>query len=238
MQHGIAVKFSRQDRLLLRAQDARPATGQAGAARPIARRARAANMAAVKRGFDITVALTALLFLIPVFLAVALLIKAETAGPVFFRQKRYGRNRQPFEILKFRTMTVLESSGDFEQARADDRRVTQVGRFLRRSSLDEMPQLINVLLGEMSLVGPRPHAIAMDDAYAALVAGYDDRFLVRPGLTGLAQITGYRGPTDTYDKIARRISRDRMYIRRWSPRLDVMIVLQTPIRILKDPNAL
>ena len=238
MQHGIAVKFNRQDRLLLRAQESPPATGQAGAARPIARRARAANMAAVKRGFDVTVALTALLFLIPVFLAVALLIKAETAGPVFFRQKRYGLNRQPFEIFKFRTMTVLESSGDFEQARADDRRVTQIGRFLRRSSLDEMPQLINVLLGQMSLVGPRPHAIAMDDAYAAMVAGYDDRFLVRPGLTGLAQITGYRGPTDTYDKIARRIGRDRMYIRRWSPRLDVMIVLQTPIRILKDPNAL
>ncbi len=238
MQQGIAVKFHRQDRLLPRTQDGRAAARQGTTERPIARRARAANAAAVKRASDVTVALTALLFLIPLFLAVALLIKAETRGPIFFRQKRYGLNRQPFEILKFRTMTVLESSGAFEQAIANDRRVTRIGRFLRRSSLDEMPQLLNVLMGHMSLVGPRPHATAMDDTYAGVVSDYDDRFLVRPGLTGLAQITGYRGPTDTYDKIARRISRDRAYIRRWSLALDAMIVLQTPIQLVKDPNAL
>jgi putative colanic acid biosysnthesis UDP-glucose lipid carrier transferase len=238
MQQGIAVKFDRQDRLLPRTQDGRAAGSRGRAERPIARRARAANGAALKRTVDLTVALTALLFLIPLFLAVALLIKAESQGPVLFRQKRYGLNRQPFEILKFRTMTVLEASGGFEQASANDRRVTRIGRFLRRSSLDEMPQLLNVVLGQMSLVGPRPHAIAMDDTYADMVSDYDDRFLVRPGLTGLAQITGYRGPTDTYDKIARRIGRDRVYIRRWSLGLDVMIVLQTPIRLVKDPNAL
>lgn len=238
MQQGIAVKFQREDRLLPRTREERAPARRGRAERPIARRARAANGAALKRAADVAVALTALLFLIPLFLAVALLIKAETKGPVFFRQKRYGLNRQPFEILKFRTMTVLESSGAFEQASANDRRVTQIGRFLRRSSLDEMPQLINVVAGHMSLVGPRPHAIAMDDTFADMVSDYDDRFLVRPGLTGLAQITGYRGPTDTYDKIARRISRDRAYIRRWSLALDASIVLQTPIRLVKDPNAL
>ncbi|GJD81697.1 exopolysaccharide biosynthesis protein [Methylobacterium gregans] len=238
MQQGIAVKFHREDRLLPRTQDGRTLAHQSRAERPIARRARAANGAALKRTVDVTVALTAILFLIPLFLAVALLIKAETKGPIFFRQKRYGLNRQPFEIFKFRTMTVLESSGAFQQACANDRRVTRIGRFLRRSSLDEMPQLLNVLSGHMSLVGPRPHATAMDDTYAGVVSDYDDRFLVRPGLTGLAQITGYRGPTDTYDKIARRISRDRVYIRRWSLALDVMIVLQTPIQLVKDPNAL
>jgi lipopolysaccharide/colanic/teichoic acid biosynthesis glycosyltransferase len=238
MQQGIAVKFHRQDRLFPQTLDGHSVARQGGVERPIARRARAANGAALKRTVDVTVALTVLLLLIPLFLAIALLIKIDTQGAVFFRQKRYGLNQEPFEILKFRTMTVLESTGDFEQASANDRRVTRTGRFLRRSSLDEMPQLLNVLMGHMSLVGPRPHATVMDDTYASIVSDYNDRFLVRPGLTGLAQVTGYRGPTDTYDKIARRISRDRIYIRRWSLALDVMIILQTPFQLVKDPNAL
>lgn len=206
--------------------------------RLLCRRAALINMAPAKRATDVAVAAVALLFLMPVFVLVATLIKAETRGPVFFRQRRYGVGRRPFLIFKFRTMMVLESNGPFRQATADDERVTRIGRFLRRSSLDEAPQLLNVLVGDMSLVGPRPHAIAMDDVYAQLVPHYEDRFLVRPGLTGLAQISGCRGPTDTHDKIARRIARDRAYIRRWSLLLDFAIMMRTPIALVRDPNAL
>ncbi|WFT81317.1 MULTISPECIES: sugar transferase [unclassified Methylobacterium] len=237
MPRGIAVEFQYREQRLEDGAAGLPRRA-IDPARPLCRRAGLINVALAKRATDIAVALAALVFLLPVFVAVAILIKAETPGPVFFRQRRYGVQRRPFLIFKFRTMTVLEASGAFRQAAANDARVTRIGRFLRRSSLDEAPQLINVLVGDMSLVGPRPHAVAMDDAYAPVVSHYEDRFLVRPGLTGLAQISGYRGPTDTHDKIARRIAHDRAYIRRWSLLLDFAIMLRTPIALVRDPNAL
>ncbi|UYW26639.1 sugar transferase [Methylorubrum extorquens] len=206
--------------------------------RLISQQARQINGALTKRALDVTIAATIILLALPMFIVVALLIKIDSPGPIFFRQKRYGIGRQPFEILKFRSMTVQESTGGFRQAAANDDRVTRIGRFMRRSSIDEAPQLINVLLGDMSLVGPRPHAMAMDDTYEDVVTNYPDRFLVRPGLTGLAQITGYRGPTDTLEKISRRVARDRVYIRRWSPLLDVAILARTPASLVRDPNAL
>ncbi len=131
-------------------------------------------------------------------------------------------------------MTVLESEGAFRQVTSGDARITRVGAFLRRSSLDELPQLFNVLKGDMSLVGPRPHAPAMDDAFNVLVRRYSDRHLVRPGLTGLAQIKGFRGPTDGREKIEKRLRCDRAYIRYWSPLYDIKILLLTPLRLLNS----
>ena len=239
MRSGLSVEFKYRDRPDRyeppQAVGHRP---RIGVARPLDARATFQNGAQAKRALDVTIALFALLALVPVFVVVACLIRAESRGPVFFRQRRYGAGRRSFLIFKFRTMNVTESVGSFRQAAAGDARVTRVGRFLRRSSLDEMPQLINVVLGDMSLVGPRPHAIAMDDTYAAVVPHYDDRFLVRPGLTGLAQISGCRGPTITQEDIARRIAYDRAYIRRWSLPLDLAIMARTPIALVRDPNAL
>jgi lipopolysaccharide/colanic/teichoic acid biosynthesis glycosyltransferase len=133
-------------------------------------------------------------------------------------------------------MHVMETEGVFTQARAGDPRVTRIGRFLRSTSLDEMPQLWNVLKGEMSLVGPRPHAISMDDDFANIIRNYRDRHLVRPGLTGLAQVAGYRGPTEVVSKIAIRVRCDRLYIRKWSLWLDFVILFRT-LFVLKGPNA-
>ena len=175
--------------------------------------------------------------LAPVGLLVALAIKIESPGPVFFWQLRYGRNRSSFYICKFRSMTVTESHGGFTQASRNDLRVTRVGRFLRRTSLDELPQLYNVLRGEMSLVGPRPHAIAMDDAFAEVISNFQDRHLVRPGLTGLAQVSGYRGPTEALEQIEYRVQHDRLYIGKWSVFLDMKIMVQT-VFTLAGPNAL
>ena len=194
------------------------------------------NRSIVKRWIDVLVASLALFLLIPVGLLIALAIKIESRGPVFFRQLRYGRNRSSFYICKFRSMTVTESKGDFTQASRNDARVTRVGRFLRRTSLDELPQLWNVLRGEMSLVGPRPHAIAMDDAFAEVISNFNDRHLVRPGLTGLAQVSGFRGPTEALEHIEHRVSHDRLYISKWSVFLDMKIMVQT-VFTLTGPNA-
>ena len=195
------------------------------------------NRSFAKRTIDILGAAGGLLVLAPLMLTIALLIKLDSQGPVFFRQLRYGVGRKPFFIVKFRSMNSIETSGGFRQATSDDLRITKVGGFLRRTSLDELPQLINVLLGEMSLVGPRPHALAMDDAYASWISSYSDRHLVRPGLTGLAQIGGYRGPTANNAMISGRVRLDRAYIRRWSVRSDVMIILRTPVRLMADRQA-
>jgi putative colanic acid biosynthesis UDP-glucose lipid carrier transferase len=194
------------------------------------------NRSIVKRWIDVLVASLALFLLVPVGLLVALAIKLESRGPVFFWQLRYGRNRSSFYICKFRSMTVTESRGDFTQASRNDARVTRVGRFLRRTSLDELPQLWNVLRGEMSLVGPRPHAIAMDDAFAEVISNFTDRHLVRPGLTGLAQVSGFRGPTEALEHIEHRVSHDRLYISKWSVFLDMKIMVQT-VFTLTGPNA-
>lgn len=195
------------------------------------------NNSIVKRCVDVLLASLALLVLAPVGLIIACAIKIESRGPVLFWQLRYGRNRSSFYICKFRSMTVTESRGDFTQATQNDARVTRIGRFLRKTSLDELPQLYNVLRGEMSLVGPRPHAIAMDDAFAEVISNFHDRHLVRPGLTGLAQVSGFRGPTEALEQIEYRVHHDRLYIRKWSVVLDMKIMFRT-VFALTGPNAL
>ncbi|SHF95355.1 Sugar transferase involved in LPS biosynthesis (colanic, teichoic acid) [Kaistia soli DSM 19436] len=195
-------------------------------------RASEINNSRFKRALDVVGAATLLLVLLPVLLIIALAIRLESTGPVFFRQKRYGVAREIFTLYKFRSMSVLETHGTFVQVSAGDSRITKVGAFLRRTSLDELPQLLNVLRGDMSLVGPRPHAVPMDDTFGRILPNYSDRHLVRPGLTGLAQIEGHRGPTDAMNKIQMRLRCDRAYIRKWTPLYDVKILLLTPASLL------
>jgi Undecaprenyl-phosphate glucose phosphotransferase len=182
-----------------------------------------------KRGFDIIVSLCALVFLSPLLAAAALLVKLDSPGPVFFRQTRWGFDDREFKIWKFRTMTVMEDGGCIVQACRGDKRVTRIGRFLRRTSLDELPQLFNVLRGEMSIVGPRPHAVAHDIEYGELIAEYALRRHVKPGLTGLAQAHGLRGETRTPKHMEMRVQKDLWYISNWSFWLDIKIVIQTAI---------
>jgi Undecaprenyl-phosphate glucose phosphotransferase len=181
----------------------------------------------IKRMFDVAASLVGLVLLSPALALFALLIKLDDGGPVFFRQKRHGFNHEPFEILKFRTMSVMEDGEKVVQARKDDPRITRIGRFMRRWNIDELPQLINVLKGDMSLVGPRPHAMAHDHEFAARIANYARRMNVQPGITGLAQINGYRGPTDTDEKIRKRLEQDLHYIDNWSFWLDLYIIWMT-----------
>lgn len=187
-----------------------------------------------KRLFDITVAGLLLIFLLPVMLLIAVAIRLTSPGPALFQQTRYGRYKIAFKILKFRTMHVMEPGEKFSQACRNDTRVTQLGAFLRRTSLDELPQLWNVVRGDMSLVGPRPHAILMDDQYATRIPGYDRRFLIRPGITGLAQCTGYRGATDTMRLMIGRLCRDIYYVRNHSMALDLRILAMTVVSLLSD----
>jgi len=160
-------------------------------------------------------------------LAIAIGVKLSSPGPVLFRQRRYGLDGEEIRILKFRTMTVIEDGEDVPQARRDDPRVTGFGRILRRTSLDELPQFFNVLAGSMSIVGPRPHAVAHNEAYRKLVKSYMLRHKVKPGITGLAQINGCRGETATLDAMSRRVEYDLEYIRRWSVGLDLKIIAAT-----------
>lgn len=199
-------------------------------------RSRIINGSTAKRAMDIVIAAGLSLFLLPALIAIAAAIKFSSPGPILFMQLRYGAGMKPFWIYKFRTMRVQEAAGGFTQASRDDARVTPVGRWLRRSSLDELPQLINVLMGSMSLVGPRPHAISMDDYYREIIPDYSIRHLVRPGVTGLAQVRGFRGPTVKLDAIASRARCDAEYIRRWSLKLDIVLLLRTP-GALFGPNA-
>jgi putative colanic acid biosynthesis UDP-glucose lipid carrier transferase len=183
--------------------------------------------AVMKRTFDIVLASVILVLISPAMLAIAVAVKLTSPGPVLFVQKRYGLNGQPINILKFRTMTVCESGENFTQCTHCDPRVTPVGAFLRRYSLDEFPQFLNVLEGSMSIVGLRPHAVAMNEEYRKLVSGYMLRHKVKPGITGLAQVNGFRGPTETLDKMQNRVSMDLEYIRTWTPLLDLKIILRT-----------
>jgi Undecaprenyl-phosphate glucose phosphotransferase len=180
-----------------------------------------------KRVFDFLVAATLLVLLAPLFGAIALLIKIDSPGPVFFLQRRHGFNQQPFRILKFRTMSCLDDGDQVRQARRDDPRITRVGAWLRRCNLDELPQLVNVLCGQMSLVGPRPHALAHDREFEHRIALYARRHNVKPGITGWAQVHGLRGETDTDDKMARRVALDLWYIDNWTVWLDIIIMLRT-----------
>jgi Undecaprenyl-phosphate glucose phosphotransferase len=191
--------------------------------------------------FDKVVALIALLLLAPVMLAIATAIKLESRGPVLFRQRRHGFNNELIEIFKFRSMYVDRCDANaVNLVTKDDPRVTRVGRFIRRTSLDELPQLLNVITGSLSLVGPRPHALQAKAAgrlYAAVVDGYFGRHKVKPGITGWAQIHGWRGETDTPQKIQKRVEHDIYYIENWSLLLDIYILFKTPFALLKSDNA-
>jgi exopolysaccharide biosynthesis polyprenyl glycosylphosphotransferase len=190
-----------------------------------------------KRMLDLALAIPAVLLLSPLLLLIALLITIDSAGPIFFRQQRTGGCGRTFEILKFRTMHVMENGADVRQAVADDPRTTRIGRFLRRYSLDELPQLLNVVNGDMSLVGPRPHAKAHDVYYGEHIADYGCRFAVKPGMTGWAQINGHRGPTPTLDVMEARIDHDVWYVKNASFALDLKILFKTPFAIISPRNA-
>lgn len=186
--------------------------------------------------------LVAVIFLaLPVGLVVfvcVIAIKLSVGGPVLFFQARYGQGRRKFYIVKLRTMNVAEAGDDVVQATASDPRVTRVGAILRRFSFDELPQLWNVAMGQMSIIGPRPHALAHDDTYGPLIPGYDGRFNAKPGITGLAQVRGQRGPTPTVGTMASRIQSDLEYVRKQSLALDMRILFQTMSVVLKRTNAL
>lgn len=192
----------------------------------------------IKRIIDIALSAVALLLLSPLMLVIALLVATTSPGPVLFRQSRYGLDGRPFHMLKFRTMCVTEAgtTPGLRQARRDDPRVTPVGRILRRWSLDELPQLFNVLAGSMSLVGPRPHAVEHNEHYRRLIPAYMQRHLFKPGMTGLAQVEGWRGETPELESMARRVEADLRYQRDWSLTLDLRILLRTLLH-LRSHNA-
>jgi Undecaprenyl-phosphate glucose phosphotransferase len=190
-----------------------------------------------KRAFDLLFASVALLLFTPVMVAAALLIKLDSTGPIFFLQHRYGFNQKPFRIIKFRTMRSLEDGAVISQAKEDDPRVTGVGSWLRRWSIDELPQLFNVIKGDMSLVGPRPHAVSHDREYERRIALYARRHNVKPGITGWAQIHGYRGETDTDEKMQKRVEHDLYYIDNWSLGLDLQILIRTALSPASYRNA-
>ncbi len=181
----------------------------------------------VKRGCDFVGAALLLIAGLPIFAAIAIAIKLDSAGPVFFRQRRLGFNQQPFNIWKFRTMSVMDNGDVIHQAAADDVRITRVGRFLRRTNLDELPQLLNVVQGAMSLVGPRPHAVAHDRDWEKRVKRYPRRLNVKPGITGWAQVNGFRGELDSVEKLDGRVKHDLYYIDHWSMAFDVYILVMT-----------
>jgi len=191
----------------------------------------------IKRAFDIVVAGTALVALMPLLALVAIVTKLDSPGPVIFRQTRRGLNGKPFHILKFRTMTVLEDGDTIKQAVRSDKRVTRVGLWWRRTSIDELPQLINVLRGEMSIVGPRHHAAAHDNYFDQVIANYAFRHRMKPGITGYAQVKGLRGETPTDEAMQRRVDLDLWYIDNWSFLLDFSIVLRTVVEVARGQNA-
>ena len=181
----------------------------------------------LKRAVDVVLSIVALVALSPLFLLVALMIKLDSRGPVFFLQRRYGFNQEPFRIFKFRSMSTMEDGRNVVQARAGDARITRVGAFIRRCNIDELPQLLNVLRGDMSLVGPRPHALAHDQMFERDIALYARRHNMKPGITGWAQVNGFRGETSTREKMAGRVEHDLHYIDNWSIGLDFRIMFLT-----------
>jgi len=191
----------------------------------------------LKRAMDLIISGVALVLLSPLLSIVSLAIMLDCSGPAIFRQKRKGFNGREFTIYKFRTMNVMENGATIRQAQHNDRRVTTVGRFLRMTSIDELPQLINVIRGEMSLVGPRPHALVHDDEYVKLIANYAFRHHVKPGLTGWAQIKGFRGETPQLELMERRVDLDLWYIDNWSIWLDFWILLRTCWEVPRGRNA-
>jgi exopolysaccharide biosynthesis polyprenyl glycosylphosphotransferase len=215
-------------------------SGWGAAARPAPRGLNplSAEQRFAKRAFDLVLGALVLLALAPLMMVIALAIRLESRGPVLFRQTRIGFDGRPFEILKFRSMVVMEDGPDVEQVRPGDPRVTRIGAVLRRMSLDELPQLFNVLRGEMSLVGPRPHAVKHDRDFATRVENYAFRQHVKAGLTGWAQVHGARGPTLAVEQIQRRVELDLWYVRNWSVALDLSILLRTAPAVIRGRNAL
>lgn len=191
----------------------------------------------LKHVFDKLIAIAALICLSPLLVLVSLLIKLDSKGPIIFKQNRNGLNNHTFKVWKFRTMRVMENGSDVKQAKKHDVRVTRIGNFLRKSSIDELPQLVNVLLGDMAIVGPRPHPVALNDRFRPLIENYDQRCAMKPGLTGLAQIHGHRGPTETVEQMRNRIECDIQYIENWSLWSDAKIILATPYYGLISKNA-
>jgi putative colanic acid biosysnthesis UDP-glucose lipid carrier transferase len=190
-----------------------------------------------KRIIDIVLALIALLLIGPALLLVAAIVRLTSPGPALFRQRRYGLHGEEIFVYKFRTMSVCENGATVRQATRDDRRITPLGRVLRRMSIDELPQILNVLTGKMSFVGPRPHAVAHNEQYRKLISGYMIRHKVRPGITGWAQVNGLRGETDTVEKMRQRIEYDIDYLNNWSLWLDFKILLRTVPLIFRDKGA-
>ncbi len=181
----------------------------------------------IKRIGDIVFSCIILTLISPIMLAICLGIKLTSPGPIIFKQRRYGLDGKEILVYKFRSMTVTEDSGSVIQATKQDKRITPLGAILRKTSLDELPQFINVIQGRMSIVGPRPHAVSHNEEYRKLIKGYMIRHKVKPGITGWAQVNGLRGETDTLDKMQARIEFDIDYLRNWSPRLDMYIILKT-----------
>jgi putative colanic acid biosynthesis UDP-glucose lipid carrier transferase len=192
----------------------------------------------LKRLSDVLIASVAVVLTAPVMLALAAAIKITMPGPVLFRQRRYGLDGREISVWKFRSMKVAEDGAEVRQATKDDDRITPLGRFMRRTSLDELPQFFNVLSGQMSVVGPRPHAVVHNETYRKLIKGYMIRHKVKPGITGWAQVNGARGETETIEKMEKRINYDLEYLRNWSLRLDLIIILRTVLQAFgRDPNA-
>jgi len=190
-----------------------------------------------KRAFDIAMSFCALMVFLPLLLTIAMLVRLESRGPALFRQRRTGLHGKVFTVLKFRTMTVAEDGDTVRQATVGDARVTALGAILRKLSLDELPQLLNVLRGDMSLIGPRPHAVAHDEAWSKHVAGYERRFRARPGLTGYAAVCGFRGEVKELQAIIDRVDSDNEYIDTWTFALDMKIVWRTLPLIFGDTRA-
>jgi undecaprenyl-phosphate galactose phosphotransferase/putative colanic acid biosynthesis UDP-glucose lipid carrier transferase len=191
----------------------------------------------VKRAMDIAVATLTLIFFLPVMALTAIAIKLDGPGPIIFRQSRKGFNGKQFVMFKFRTMTVQENGPSVAQATRDDPRVTAIGRLLRSSSIDELPQLVNVLKGDMSVIGPRPHALAHDSYFEKILGDYAFRHHVKPGMTGWAQCNGARGATPSIEHISERVKLDLWYINNWSLWLDIQILIKTFFEVLRKRNA-
>jgi putative colanic acid biosynthesis UDP-glucose lipid carrier transferase len=191
----------------------------------------------IKRLLDVGLTLLSMPVVLPLMAIIALLVKLDSAGPAFFQQRRYGLDGEEIVVYKFRSMRVTEDGREITQATRDDPRITRLGRFLRKYSLDEIPQLINVLQGRMSLVGPRPHAVAHNETYRGLIKGYMVRHKVLPGITGLAQVRGYRGETQELAQMEARVHYDLEYLRCWTPWMDIKIILQTAGQLLGHKSA-
>ena len=191
----------------------------------------------LKRASDIIFSIFILLLICPLLLLIAVMVKSTSPGPVIFRQRRYGLDGEQIVVYKFRSMAVTEDGNTIQQATKNDLRITRLGAFLRKTSLDELPQFINVLQGRMSIVGPRPHAVAHNEMYRTLIKGYMVRHKVRPGITGWAQVNGLRGETDKLEKMQARVDFDLDYLRKWSLLLDMMIILKTIRVVFKDTAA-